>query len=277
MEANPADQIETHTWVPSGVDVTLPSAARVYDYYLGGFHNFEADRAMARQAIAMWPELPRIMRANRAFLQRAVTHLVSVGVRQFLDVGAGIPTAGSVHTIAQELAPDARVVYVDIDPVAVAHSQALLAGNDKAAGVRGDLRRPQDILSDPAVAELVDPSQPTALLLVAVLHFVGDDDEPADAIGTFRRLLAPGSHLVVSHATHEQLSGTRAEDHRALYRRTATPMTMRSRDEVVALFEGFDLLDPGVVLLEQWGPGALRDTGEDPRWCPAWAGVGTSR
>jgi S-adenosyl methyltransferase len=260
-------------WVPAGVDMSRPSAARVYDYYLGGFHNFAVDREMAQQAIAMWPDLPLIMRANRAFLQRAVTHLVELGVRQFLDIGSGIPTVGSVHTTAQSLAADTRVVYVDIDPVAVAHSRSLLAGDAQVVAIRGDLLRPTEILADPAVATVLDPTAPTALLMIAVLHFVGDQEAATDAIGGFSAALAPGSYLAISHATHEQQARELTESHRALYQRTPTPMTMRSRDQVTALFGGFEILDPGVVLLDQWDAGRLREV-DNPERFPAWAGIG---
>ncbi len=259
--------------VPLGVDSSTANAARVYDYYLGGFHNFAADREMARQAIAMWPDLPLIMQANRAFLRRAVTHLVELGVHQFLDIGSGIPTVGSVHDTAQSLDPQARVVYVDLDPVAVAHARALLAGNSRAGVVLGDLRHPQAVLADAVATGLLDPGRPTGLLMVAVLHFVGDADDPAAAIRALREALGGGSYLVVSHASDGMQPPALTESHRELYRRTSTPMTMRSRDQVEALFEGYQLLDPGVVLLEEWAPGQIRQV-ENPQRFPAWAGIG---
>lgn len=260
-------------WVPEGIDLDRPSASRVYDYYLGGFHNFEADRELARKAIADWPDLPRIMKENRAFLRRTVTHLAGLGVRQFLDVGSGIPTVGNVHEIAQGLDPGARVVYVDIDPVAVAHSEAILAGNPGATVVRGDFRRPLEILADPRVTGLLDLDEPVGLLLVSLLHFVPDDDGPGAVIGTFRDALAPGSHLAVAHATHEVHPPELTASHRDLYRRTATPMTMRGRAEVTGLFDGFDLLDPGVTLIDRWRPDPGTTVAEPP-WCPVWGGVG---
>lgn len=261
--------------LPPGVDETKPNAARVYDWYLGGFHNFEVDREMGRQAIASWPELPRIMRANRAFLQRAVTHLVDVGVRQFLDLGSGIPTVGSVHETAQALAPESRVVYVDLDPVAVAHATSLLSGNEGAVAVCADLRSAGAVLGHPEVVDLLDLNEPVAVLMVAVLHFVQDRDDPAGVVGGYRDALAPGSRLAISHATHEPIDDELAEEHVALYRQTSTPMTMRTRRQVSGLFEGWHLIDPGVVLLEEWEPGRLRTSEEDPRWCPAWGGVAT--
>ncbi|MGC9665975.1 SAM-dependent methyltransferase [Planosporangium sp. 12N6] len=238
---------------PDGLDLDRPSAARVYDYYLGGAHNFAVDRAMAEQAIALWPELPATIRANRAFLRRAVRFLVDQGVRQFLDLGSGIPTVGNVHEIAQAAAPDARVVYVDIDPVAVTDSQLMLAGNERATAIHADLRRPAQVLADPQLRALLDLDQPVAVLMVAVLHFVPDSDDPAGIVAAYRDTVAPGSYLALSHATPDGQE-ERAETHQALYARTATPMTMRSRDEVAALLGGWEVLPPGVVRLPAWRP-----------------------
>jgi S-adenosyl methyltransferase len=265
--------VKQPSWVTDEIDLSMPAAARVYDYYLGGLHNFEADRALAQQAIADWPDLPLIMKANRAFLRRTVTHLVESGVRQFLDLGSGIPTVGNVHEVAQSLEPQARVVYVDLDPVAVAHSRAILADNPFATAMRGDLRRPDELLAAPILTGLLDLSQPVAVLMVAVLHFVGDQDAPGDVIQTFRRRLPAGSFLAVSHATHELHPPELTAAHRALYQQTATPMTMRSRAEVQSLFDGFELVPPGVVLIEQWHPGPDADTQEPERY-PVWGGLG---
>ena len=169
-------------WVSSDVDISRPSAARVYDYYLGGSHNFPADREMARQAIAMWPELPRIMQANRAFMRRAVRYLIGQGVSQFLDIGSGIPTVGNVHEVAQAAEPEARVVYVDVDPVAVAHSRAILAGDDRTDVVHADLRDVQGVLKDPRTVRLLDLSRPVGVLMVALLHFVPAAADPAGVL-----------------------------------------------------------------------------------------------
>jgi hypothetical protein len=259
--------------VTDEIDLSRPSASRVYDFYLGGFHNFSSDREMAEQAIKDWPDLPLIMRSNRAFLRRAVSYLVGQGVRQFLDIGSGIPTVGNVHEVAQELAPDSRIVYVDIDPVAVAHSEAILAGNPNATVVAGDFRDPGKILGDSRVTDHLDLDQPVALLLVALLHFVGDDAAPAEVIAGFRDALAPGSYLAISHATHELHPPEVTAFHRDLYRQTATPMTMRTQAQVEGLFDGFELIEPGVVLSEQWHPDVL-ETVENPERFPIWAGIG---
>jgi len=264
------------SWAPAEIDLDRPSAARVYDYYLGGFHNFTADRQMALEAIRMWPDLPQIMQANRAFLRRAVRFVVREGVTQFLDVGSGIPTVGNSHEVAQQADAEARVVYVDVDPVAVAHSRAILAGNAGAAVVQADLRDPERILGDPAVSRLIDFDRPVAVLLVAVLHFIKDEDDPAALIAVLRQALVPGSFLVISHATQEgqpDLAGS----HQQLYTRTATPMTMRSRGEVRGFFEGFEVVEPGVVYLPLWRPESASDVDEHPERFTGFAGVGRKR
>lgn len=260
-------------WAPGEIDLDRPSAARVYDYYLGGSHNVAADREMAREAIAMWPELPLVMQANRAFLRRAVRYCIEQGVRQFLDIGSGIPTVGNVHEVAQQAASDARVVYVDVDPVAVSHSRALLAGNDLATVVQADLRTPDRVLGDPDVRALLDFDQPVAVLLVAVLHFVPDDDHPGALVARLIESLAPGSFLVISHASQDG-QPDRIAEHRALYSRTATPMTMRNRDEVTALFGRCELVEPGVVFLPQWRPDSPQDVDDSPERFTGFAGVG---
>lgn len=249
------------SWAPDEVDIDRPSAARVYDHYLGGLHNFAVDRAMAARAVADWPELPRIMQANRAFLRRAVRHLAARGIDQFLDIGSGIPTVGNVHEVAQAADPDAHVVYVDIDPVAVAHSRAILADDPRTGVVQADFTDVSAILDDPVTRSLLDLSRPVGVLVVALLHFVGDERRPAEVLGRYREAMAPGSFLVVSHASADG-APDRADEHQSLYRRTATPMTMRSRDEVAALLEGFSLEEPGIVFLPEWRP-------DDPGAAPA--------
>ncbi|MEV0713331.1 SAM-dependent methyltransferase [Asanoa sp. NPDC050611] len=253
------------SWSPDEIDRDKPNAARVYDYYLGGAHNFAADRAMAEQAIADWPELPALMRANRAFLRRAVRFMVRCGVQQFLDLGAGLPTAGSVP----ETAPSSRVVCVDIDPVAVAHGRALLADNPLVTVLQGDLRDPAAVLA----ASGLDLSAPVGVLLVAVLHFVDDAADPAGIVAAYRDGLASGSMFAVTHATADA-QPERAATHRQLYRRTALPMTMRTRAEVTSLFAGLELLPPGVVDMTHWQPDP--DTDQSMRLA-GYAAVGLKR
>lgn len=260
-------------WVPEGIDVDRPSAARVYDFYLGGSHNFAVDREMARRAVQMWPDLPVIMRANRAFLRRAVHYLLGQGVTQFVDLGSGIPTVGNVHEIAQAGAAQARVVYVDIDPVAVAHSRAILARDARTAVVLGDLCDVDAVWREAARTELIDPGRPVGVLMVAVLHFVPDCADPRSVIERYRAAMAPGSFLVMSHATFEG-QPDQAGPHVALYRQTPTPMTMRSHAEVCALLDGFELVAPGVVHLPQWRPRPGEGPVADPQRFAGLAAVG---
>lgn len=245
--------VDPADWTPTEVDLQRPNVARVYDYYLGGAHNFAVDREMAQRAIELWPQVPMIIKANRAFLRRAVRSLVRAGIRQFVDLGSGIPTVGNVHEVAQDQARDARVAYVDIDSVAVAHARGLLADNPYADVIHADLRDSHAVLIDPRLLGLIDLSQPVALLMVAVLHFIPDTDNPADIIAGYQKELASGSYLVVSHATDDGQQ-RRAAEHQELYARTATPMTMRSHRAIADLLHGWDLVDPGLVRLPLWRP-----------------------
>jgi hypothetical protein len=227
----------------------------VYDYYLGGSHNFAPDREMAKKAMEMWPELPLLLQENRAFLRRAVNLLLDLGIRQFLDLGSGIPTAGNVHEVVHARDPYARVVYVDMDPVAVLHSRAILAGNPHTGVVQADLRNPQDILKHPDVTRLIDTAEPVAVLMVAVLHFIDDSDDPLGILADYRDAVSRGSYLAISHASMEG-HDEKAAEHQHLYRRTATPMTMRSRAQIEELFGGWSLMEPGVALIPTWRPEA---------------------
>lgn len=248
-------------WVPDSVDVDRPSTSRMYDYFLGGSHNFAADRRVATEALQHMPELPMVLRANRAFLRRAVRYLVQAGMTQFLDLGSGIPTAGNVHEIAQRADPGARVVYVDIDPVAVAHSRAILAGNDNATAVQADLRQPEQLLTDRELTRVLDLSRPVAVLLVAVLHFLPDSEDPGGIIARLRPALAPGSYLVISHASADGAAPTGMDPAREVYARSNNPIIMRSRAQIEALFAGFELVEPGLVRLPRWRPD---DAGGEP-------------
>jgi SAM-dependent methyltransferase len=243
--------VEPKSWVPSEIDVSRPSAARMYDYYLGGSHNFQVDRDMAEEAIELWPELPKIIRANRAFLHRAVRTVSEQGVNQFLDIGSGIPTVGNVHEVARRWVPDATVAYVDRDPVAVAHSRALLAGDDRTAVLQADLRDPDAIFGDPALRRMLDLTRPVALLLVAVLHFIPETDEPHAAVRRLVERLPAGSFLVLSHASPPSRPEVSAS-HEELYQRTPTPLTMRTEPEIRAFFDGMELLEPGLVRIAKW-------------------------
>ncbi|MEV1330069.1 SAM-dependent methyltransferase [Micromonospora costi] len=260
-------------WAPETIDIERPSVARMYDYYLGGSHNFAADRAAAQAMVAAVPEAPLMAQANRAFLRRAVHYLTGVGVRQFLDIGSGIPTVGNVHEIAQHNAADSRVVYVDVDPVAVAHSREILAGDDRAVVVQEDLRNPERILAHPEVRGLLDFDQPVAVMVVAVMHFVSDDDGPARILRTLRDALAPGSHLVLSQASDDGRSEEERAEAERVYRRTDNPLWVRSRAELTAFFDGFTLVEPGVVWVPQWRPESP-DSAEDAERAVFMGGVG---
>jgi SAM-dependent methyltransferase len=258
-------------------DADGPNIARVYDYLLGGSHNFVADRASAKEFLARWPDAPDTMRLNRAFLGRTVRFLTAhAGIRQFLDVGSGIPTMGNVHEIAQQEAPDARIVYVDNDEVAVLHSRAILARNDNAIAIQADLRRPQEILGRQQLQSMLDLSQPTALLLVAVLHFFPDTANPAALVRQLRDVLAPGSYVVISHGTtdHQPPHVAEAMEH---YNQTTAPFRPRSYAEVEAFFDGLELIPPGLVHIPLWRPDRPEDAGEDPARIAAYGGVGFKR
>ncbi|MGH3786557.1 MAG: SAM-dependent methyltransferase [Pseudonocardiaceae bacterium] len=265
--------MERPSWTSDDVDIENASPARVYDYYLGGSHNFAVDRNMARQAMELWPELPLIMQANRAFLRRSVRYLVGQGITQFLDIGSGIPTEGNVHQVAQVASPLSRVVYVDIDPVAVAHSRAILSENPHADIVQADLRDVETILDDPRARRLIDPTQPLGVLMVAMLHFVPDQADPANIVAQYHKRMLPGSYLVVSHATHEGRPD-QAGSHTELYRRAGAPLTMRSRREIEALLDGFDLVPPGVVYMPLWRPDSPADVDDHPERFTGYAAVG---
>ncbi|MEU4448412.1 SAM-dependent methyltransferase [Actinosynnema sp. NPDC050801] len=263
-------------WVPEGVDVTVPSVARTYDYLLGGAHNLAVDRAMGDQMLSVLPGARDLVRLNRAFLRRAVTHLAERGVRQFLDIGSGIPTVGNVHEVAREVAPDCRVVYVDKDPVAVAHGRLLLADDPNTTAVQADLRDPQDLLRRPEVTGMLDFDEPVALLLLLVVHFIRPEEEPVGLLGRYRDRLAPGSFMVLSHATADNRAETmrRAAD-TVRESRSKDNLVYRTHAEVTALFDGYELIEPGVVGHALWRPGGagdIADRAEDNT--QVWAGVG---
>lgn len=251
-------------WAPETIDTSRASAARMYDYYLGGAHNFSVDRELARQVLEVFPDIPIIMQANRAFLRRAVRHLVEQGVRQFIDIGSGIPTEGNVHeTVETALGShDYRLLYVDRDPVAVAHSELILG--DRHPGVRvlqADLRQPMEILD--AARRFMDLGQPVAILMVALLHFIQDDEGPHRLIEQFTDAVPANSYLVVSHATPGNRP-QKAEKLNDLYRSSADPTVQRTRDEVRGLFTGWELVEPGLVWLEEWRPDWPDEVPDDP-------------
>ncbi|CAL9347039.1 SAM-dependent methyltransferase [Streptomyces sp. enrichment culture] len=270
--------MERPAWAPRSIDITVPSVSRMYDFYLGGSHNFEVDREAARKAMEFMPGLPKIMQANRAFMRRAVRFAAGEGITQFLDIGSGIPTFGNVHEVAQAAEPAAHVVYVDHDPVAVAHSREVLRGNERADVVAADLLGPRDILESTEVARLIDLNRPVALLLVAILHFVEDADDPYAAVAELREALAPGSMLVLTHASYEgvPLPPERAEGAVDVYRNIRNPLIMRTREDIARFFEGYDMVEPGLVPMPRWRPETPEED-VDPFAFSGFAGVGRKR
>ncbi|HEX8867402.1 MAG TPA: SAM-dependent methyltransferase [Lentzea sp.] len=267
--------MERPNWAPGDIDLERPSVARVYDYWLGGAHNFAADRAVAQKTLEYLPELRTIVLNHRAFLRRAVRYLLERGIRQFLDLGSGIPTVGNVHEIAQAVDPAAKVVYVDMDPVAVAHSRSLLSGNDLVSVLQADVRDPDAVLGSAEIAEQLDFDEPVGVLMIALLHFVSDDDNPVGIIGGYRDRLAPGSFLAVSHAGYEAEEETGSyRAARSNYDRNVTPMTYRNKVEFTKLFEGFALVEPGVVRLPAWHPESPDDLDEAGSAFPGFGAVG---
>ncbi|GAA4702260.1 hypothetical protein Prum_026280 [Phytohabitans rumicis] len=245
----------------------------MYDYFLGGAHNFEIDRQLAEQIASMTPNLADTMRAGRAFLRRAVRYLAAEGIDQYLDIGSGIPTVGNVHEVAQDANPTARVVYVDIDPVAVMHSKSILDGNEWADAIQADLRQPELILDEARKLGLIDLSRPVAVLLAGVVHFVPDADHPGDVIRTLRDATVPGSYLVISHSTYED-QPQEMLDAQKLSARTATEITLRSHAEIAGYFGDFALVEPGLVHLPLWHPETPGDVDEHPERFGAFGGVG---
>ena len=265
-------------WIPKDVPLDRPSSARMYDYFLGGWHNFAVDRQAADAATAIYPDFPLVMRTNRAFLYRAVRFLVQQGIDQLLDVGSGIPTVGNVHEVAQRLNPAARVVYVDFDPIAVAHSEAILQGNSQAAVIQADAREPEQILDHALVRPLFDSGKPVAVLLAAVLHFVPDDAIALHITSTLRDAMPPGSYLALSHATHDGLTADVSEQLHRLYARTTNPYTARTQAEIAAFFDGLDMVEPGLVSTPLWRPERPDDLlVDDPARAAIYAGVGYKR
>jgi hypothetical protein len=266
-------------WAPEGIDVERPSASRMYDYWLGGSHNFAIDREVAREVTALVPDTALIMQVNRAFLQRAVRFLIDQGIRQFLDLGSGIPTLGNVHEVAQKASPDAKVVYVDIDPVAVAHSRHILNGNPNAIVIHEDLRNSATILSNPQVRGLLDFDQPIAVLMMAVLHFIPYEDDAEAIVGRYRDAVVAGSFIALSHGTADDVPLTDEQLDQGIDQmaRTTTPVTTRTRAEVERLFTGLELVPPGVVWTAQWRPEHPDEVIDQPERSTAYAGVGRKR
>jgi hypothetical protein len=246
-----------HDTPPAGIDSGTAHPARRYDYWLGGKDNYAADRASGDAIAAVWPHIVTAARANRHFLRRAVTHLTAdAGIRQFLDIGTGLPTAANTHDIAQDLAPESRIVYVDNDPLVMTHARALLTSHPAGATnyIQADLRDPTAILKDPALGDTLDLTRPVALMLVAVLHFLRDDDQPHAIVRTLIDALTPGSYLVLSHATTDYLPAAAAARLTSGTVPGTGDFTSRTRDQVEAFFDGLHLVHPGLQVVSAWRP-----------------------
>jgi hypothetical protein len=258
------DQLTHNLDVPRAADVSVPNAARMYDHYLGGTNNFPVDREAAEHVLRIAPWIRTTAMENRAFLGRAVRYLAEeAGIRQFIDIGdigTGLPTQGNVHEVAHAVDPGIRVVYADHDPIVLGQSRAVLSQAGNATVIRADLREPESIITHPDLNRLIDWSQPVALLLIAVLHFVTDKDGPAGIMRQLRQAMAPGSYVAISHGHHD---GDEAAVRQILdvYKDASVPAVIRPRGEIAALFDGLDLVDPGLVPLSDWRP--------EPRSYPA--------
>ncbi|MGH3391561.1 MAG: SAM-dependent methyltransferase [Actinomadura sp.] len=266
---------EKHERSAAGIDVTVPSPARIYDYLLGGKDNFAADRELAEAMLQRTLGLRAVAWANRRFLGRAVEFLARAGIRQFLDLGTGLPSQNNVHEVAQRVCPDARVVYVDNDPVVLNHAEALLAGDDSTVVICEDMREPELILAHPDVQRVIDFSEPVAVMFVSVLHFVTDHEDPWSVVSAMTETLVPGSYLALSHATTEGLPVDVVADAQERYKNASAPVVFRDRDAIGRFFDGFELVDPGLVYTTEWRSGELeraRTNGEG-----LLAGVGRKR
>jgi hypothetical protein len=245
--------------VTTGIDTSRPSIARVYDYFLGGKDNFAVDRAMVGRVLQIAPDAPEGGQINRAFLRRVVRHLAGeAGIRQFLDIGSGLPTRGNVHEIAHQMNPAARVVYVDNDPMALAHGRALLADSHTTTVLQADLREPERMLADPELRSFIDFDQPVGLLMFAILHHINDDEDPASIAARLRAAVPSGSYLAISHfhnpgEKHPELSRRMLEGER-VFNQTLGTGRWRTYEEILAYFGDFEMVEPGLVPMAEWRP-----------------------
>jgi S-adenosyl methyltransferase len=262
--------------VPEGVDPALPSAARLYDYYLGGTANFESDRKMAEQVRQLIPEIADAAWANRGFHGRAAVWMARQGIRQFIDLGSGLPTQNNTHEAVAATAPDARVVYVDIDPMVAAHSSALLASDDRTAVITADVRDPDGVLGHPELRRLIDFSEPAGVLITAVLHFIPDGGDPWGLVTRYMAATAPGSYLALSHSTSDNLPPQAVSGGLSLYSSADSTVTLRSRADVARFFDGLELVppqpgaEPGLTYVGLWGAedlGAADSDGSRATYC----------
>lgn len=261
-----ATELLTGGWDAVRIDTSVPHTARMYDYFLGGKDNYEVDRETAEQALAIYPQIRALARENRAFLGRAVRFLAAHGVRQFLDIGTGIPSPGNTAEVAHAVAPDARVVYVDNDPIVMTHASALLADRDPAhtSIVYGDLRDPHAILESPQVRDVLDFTQPIAVMLVAILHFIDDSERPAEIVRTLMDAVPPGSYLALSHGTAAE--DEQAKEAAATYDRANARLTLRNRAQITPFLDGLELVEPGLVPMPWWQPQSEVTVDPEENW-----------
>ena len=250
------------------IDTSTAHPARVYDYWLGGKDNFAADREAAELALQAYPQLAEAVQSNRAFLARAVRYLTLQGIRQFLDIGTGIPAASNTHQVAQREAADSRIVYVDNDPIVLLHARALLKSTPQGACdyIQADLRNPEEILA--AAARTLDFGKPVALMLLAILQFISGDEDPYALVSQLVAALPPGSYLVVSHPTDDFNPNRQGESIQRYNERVADQATLRGHDETARFFDGLELVEPGVVAVAKWRPGSDLDAARpSSMWC----------
>lgn len=265
-----------HTGRPAGpsqnLDFSTPNVARIYDYYLGGKDNYACDREAARAVLAIAPDIPLAALENREFLNRAIRFLAAEGVTQFIDIGPGLPTQGNSHQLAQGLNPQARIVYIDNDPVVLTHGRALLHRSAGVSIIGGDLRQPEAILADPGLLGLIDLAQPVALCLSLVLQFIPDTDDPYGVVARLRDALCAGSWLVVTHVTGDDRDPATMGSITSIYDEATAPLVPRTHAQVSRFFDGFELAEPGLVFLSQWQPATEQFARGGRRW--AYAGAG---
>ncbi|MFG1811046.1 SAM-dependent methyltransferase [Streptomyces sp. NPDC049040] len=266
-EGLPAEQIDT----------SRPHPARMYDYFLGGRDNYEVDREAAQRVVDVFPDIVPTTRANRRFMHRAVRRLAESGIRQIIDIGTGIPTSPNTHQVAHEVSEDIRVAYVDNDPIVAAHAGAHLLGAGNTGFFLADLRDPESILKHPTIGGMIDFDQPVGLMLVAVLHFIKDEEDPAALVAAYRDALPAGSRLVLTHATtdfHPPEAGV--EEAKDVYKdrgATAT-VTTRTYEQIMPFFDGFELTDPGLVQIPLWHPDGPLPSAEELGHVGTYGGIG---
>ncbi|GAB3297714.1 SAM-dependent methyltransferase [Parasphingorhabdus pacifica] len=252
-----------------------PNSARMYDHYLGGRLNFAPDRRAAAELDAVWPHMPTFIRANRAFLRRAVRFLSEQGVDQFLDLGSGIPTEGNVHEVAHGINPEARVAYTDVDPTTVEYAHDLLAGASNVSISTSDIRRPSSVLTAPGVSGLLDFTRPLAVLAVAILPCIADDEEVGAVVNAYRDACPSGSYIVVAHSSPSTVTPEQFHRAHSIMRRELAPVRWRTPEQIAGLLHGYSLVDPGMVLVPEWRPGAEGGAGAiDPTAANTYGAVG---